>query len=92
MAANRVDPEPNGALKCDYLAKTVIITTGVHPRELGVSGEKEYRNKGVSYCTTCDGPLFAGKTVATIGGGNSALESGLMLADIAKKIYVINKS
>jgi len=75
-----------------YLAKTIIITTGVHPRPLNVPGEQEFRNKGVSYCTTCDGPLFSGKIVATIGGGNSALESGLMLADIASNIYVINKN
>jgi len=77
---------------CDYLAKTVIVTTGVHPRSLNVPGEKEFRNKGVSYCTTCDGPLFKDKTVATIGGGNSALESALMLADISTKVYVINKN
>ena len=76
----------------DYNAKTVIVATGVHPRPLNVPGEKEFRNKGVSYCTTCDGPLFGGKVVATIGGGNSALESGLMLADIAAKVYVLNKN
>ncbi len=81
-----------GAKKCDYEAKAVIIATGVHPRELNVPGEKELRNKGVSYCTVCDGPLFPGKTVATIGGGNSVLESGIMLADIASKVYVINKN
>ena len=75
-----------------YEAKTVIVTTGGHPRELGIPGEKEFRNKGVSYCTTCDGPIFAGRTVATIGGGNSALESGLMLADICKKVYIVNKN
>lgn len=76
----------------NYYANTVIISTGVHPRPLNVPGEIEFRNKGVSYCTTCDGPLFGGKIVATIGGGNSALESGLMLADIASKVYVINKN
>lgn len=76
----------------EYQARTVIISTGVRPRSLDVPGEKEFRNKGVSYCTTCDGPLFGGKVVATIGGGNSALESGLMLADIASKVYVINKN
>jgi len=76
----------------NYNAKTVIVATGVHPRELGIPGEKEFRNKGVSYCTTCDGPLFGGKIVVTIGGGNSALESGLMLVDIARKVYVINKN
>ncbi|MDO8495703.1 MAG: FAD-dependent oxidoreductase [bacterium] len=81
-----------GAQKCDYLAKSVIIATGVHPRELDVKGEKEFRNKGISYCTVCDGPLFSGKVTATIGGGNSALESALMLADISSKVYVINKN
>lgn len=84
---------PKGlTLDCDYLAKSVIVTTGVHPRELNVSGEKEFRNKGVSYCTVCDGPLFAGKVTAVIGGGNSALEAGLMLADISSKVYIINKN
>jgi len=81
-----------GAKKCDYVAKAVIVATGVHPRELGATGEKQFRNKGVSYCSTCDMPLFAGKTVAVIGGGNSALESALMGLDIAKKVYVINKN
>ena len=76
----------------NYNAKTVIIATGVHPRPLNVPGEQEFRNKGVSYCSTCDMPLFSGKIVATIGGGNSALESGLMGADIASKVYAINKN
>ncbi len=73
-------------------ARSVILASGAHPRLLGIPGEAEFRNKGVSYCTTCDGPIFAGQTVATIGGGNSALESGLMLADICEKVYVINKN
>ncbi len=73
-------------------ARAVIVATGLHPRELGVPGEKEYRLKGVSYCTTCDGPLFGGKITATIGGGNSALESALMMADIASQVYVVNKN
>ena len=73
-------------------AKTVIVATGVHPRELGIPGERELNRKGVSYCTVCDGPLFAGRTVATIGGGNSALESAIMLSQIAKKVYVLNKN
>ncbi len=76
----------------DYQADAVIVATGVHPRELNVPGEKEFRNKGVSYCTVCDGPLFNGKTTAVVGGGNSALEAGLMLADISSKVYVINKN
>lgn len=82
----------DGSLKCDYVAKAVIIATGVHPRELNVPGEKELRNKGVSYCTVCDGPLFPGKAVAIIGGGNSALEAGIMMADIASRVYMINKN
>ncbi|MEK7514776.1 MAG: FAD-dependent oxidoreductase [Patescibacteria group bacterium] len=75
-----------------FQSRAVIVATGVHPRELGVPGEKEFRNKGVSYCTTCDGPIFSGKITATVGGGNSALESALMLADIASHVYVINKN
>ncbi len=78
--------------KEEYQAHTVIIATGVHPRELNVPGEKQFRAKGLSYCTTCDGPLFKNKTVATIGGGNAALESALMLSDIAQKVYLINKN
>src|SRR3989344_9219161 len=92
MASDKVVPSSDGALKCDYEAKTVIIATGAHPKELNIPGEKEYRTKGVSYCTVCDGPIFAGKTCATIGGGNSALDSALMLADICSKVYVINKN
>jgi thioredoxin-disulfide reductase len=75
-----------------YDAKAVIVATGAHSRLLGVPGEAEYRLTGVSYCTVCDGPLFKGKKVATIGGGNSALESALMMADIATHVTVINKN
>jgi len=91
MAGLKVqEKEDDNAVKCDYTAKAVILATGVHPKPLNVPGDKEYRNKGVSYCTTCDGPLFKDRTTATIGGGNSALESSLMMAEIAKKHYVIN--
>ncbi len=75
-----------------YAARAVIVATGVHPRELSIPGEKEFRNKGVSYCTVCDGPVFGGKTVAIVGGGNSALEAGLMMAEIASKVYMLNKN
>ena len=92
MAGEKIPDTESGTLKCDYMAKAVIVATGVHPRELGVPGEKEHRNKGVSYCSTCDMPLFGGKTVAVVGGGNSALESALMGVDICKKVYVINKN
>ena len=92
MVGEKMPDGKEGALKCDYVAKAVIVATGVHPRELGITGEKEFRNKGVSYCSTCDMPLFGGKTVTVIGGGNSALESALMGVDIAKKVCVINKN
>jgi len=72
-----------------YQAKAVLVSTGVHPRKLGVPGEEEFRGKGVTYCTTCDGPLFRGKTTVTIGGGNSALESAIMMSAIAKKVYIL---
>ncbi len=74
-----------------FEAKSVIIATGVHPRLLGVPGEDEFKSKGVSYCSTCDGPLFKDKVVAVVGGGNSALESGIMLSGIATKTYVLTK-
>ena len=92
MAVEKLPDGSQPDLRCDYVTKALILATGVHPRELNVPGEKEFRNKGVSYCTVCDGPIFAGKVTATIGGGNSALESALMLSDIASQIYVINKN
>jgi len=76
--------------KGEYEAKTAIISSGKVSRELGVPGEKEFKNKGLTYCATCDGPLFSGKTVAVIGGGNSALDAALQLVKIAKHIYIIN--
>lgn len=78
--------------KASYQAKTVIIASGKRPRELSVPGEKEFKNRGLTYCATCDGPLFAGKEVVVIGGGNSALDAGLQMARIAKKVYLINIS
>ena len=75
-----------------WQSRAVIIATGSKPRQLNVPGEKEFRGKGVSYCTVCDGPLFKDKVVATIGGGNSANESGIMMSSIAKKVYVITKN
>lgn len=72
-------------------ASSVIIATGITPRRLDVPGEKEFRDRGVTYCTVCDGPLFKNKTTATIGAGNSALESALMLAEIAETEYLITK-
>jgi alkyl hydroperoxide reductase subunit F len=74
-----------------YETKTVIIATGIHPRQLGIPGEREFDRKGITYCTVCDGPLFRNKITTTIGSGNSALESAIMMAGISKKVYLISK-
>lgn len=76
--------------KGSYRAKTAIIASGKRSRELGVPGEKEFKNRGLTYCATCDAPLFSGKDVAVIGGGNSALDAALQLIKIAKFVYLIN--
>ncbi len=78
--------------KGEYRAKAVIVASGKRSRELGAPGEKEFKNKGVTYCATCDGPLFSGKDVAIIGGGNSALDAALQMVRIAKKVYIINNA
>ena len=75
-----------------YEAKTAIIASGARWRELGIPGEKEFKNKGLTYCATCDGPLFAGRDVAVIGGGNSGLEATLQLMKIAKSVRLIEAS
>ncbi|MFC1658300.1 NAD(P)/FAD-dependent oxidoreductase [Candidatus Omnitrophota bacterium] len=76
--------------KNSYETKTVIIATGSIPRKLGVPGEDKYANKGVTYCSICDGPLFSGKDIAIVGAGNSALEGVDFTKDIARKIYLVN--
>ena len=73
----------------EYTAKTVIVASGRRPRKLGVQGEDVFQNKGITYCATCDAPLFADMDVAVIGGGNAALDAALQLTKIAKKIYLI---
>lgn len=72
-------------------AKTVIIATGAEHVTLGVSGEEELKGMGVSYCATCDGAFFRGKTVAVIGGGDVALEDAIFLARGCEKVYVIHR-
>ena len=76
----------NGAV---LKAKTVILATGARWREINVPGEKEYRNHGVAYCPHCDGPLFKGKRVAVIGGGNSGVEAAIDLAGLVKHVTLI---
>ena len=70
-------------------SKTVILSTGARWREVNVPGEKEYRNKGVAYCPHCDGPLFKGKRVAVIGGGNSGVEAAIDLAGIVGHVTLL---
>jgi len=69
--------------------KTVIVATGADPRPLEAKVEKEFIGKGLSYCVTCDGPIFKDKTVAVVGGGNCGLEAALFMVNYAKKIYVL---
>jgi thioredoxin-disulfide reductase len=75
----------------EYQSKTVIIATGSEPRKLNIEGEKEFLGKGVSYCTTCDGPFFAKKDVAVIGGGNAGFEAAIFLSQIANKVYIMER-
>ena len=74
-----------------FLAKTVIIATGAEPRELGLECERELIGKGVHYCAHCDGRFYKGKTVAVIGGGNSAVSDALYLSRLAKKVYLVHR-
>ncbi|UHA73409.1 alkyl hydroperoxide reductase subunit F [Paenibacillus sp. 481] len=76
----------NGAV---LKSKTVIVSTGARWRNMGVPGEAEFKNKGVAYCPHCDGPLFIGKDVAVVGGGNSGIEAAIDLAGIVKHVTVL---
>lgn len=72
-----------------YRTKTLIVTSGSRRRKLGIPGEETYNGRGVAYCSTCDAPLFGGKDVAVVGGGNAGLEAALDLVPYAKKIYLL---
>jgi len=72
-------------------AHALILAMGGSPRKLNIPGEKEYYGKGVSYCAVCDGFFFRNKTVAVIGGGDSAVEEGLYLAKLAQKVYLVHR-
>jgi NADH-dependent peroxiredoxin subunit F len=76
----------NGAV---LKSKSVILSTGARWRDIGVPGEAEFRNKGVAYCPHCDGPLFEGKEIAVVGGGNSGIEAAIDLAGIVKHVTVL---
>jgi NADH-dependent peroxiredoxin subunit F len=73
-----------------YQTKAVIVATGKRPRELNVPGEQRLKGRGVTYCATCDGPLFSGQKVAVVGGGNSALEAVQDTAKITEHVYLIS--
>ena len=92
-----INLEDNNISKCvitsnnKYETKTIILATGSDNRKLGIENEDELTGKGMSYCATCDGAFYKGKTVAVVGGGNTALEDALYLSDIAEKVYLIHR-
>ncbi len=75
----------------EFAARAVIVATGKSPRLLGVPGEKEFQGRGVTYCSTCDGPIFAGMDVLVVGGGNSGLDSAVQLMKICPKVYLVEQ-
>lgn len=96
VRADKLLPGENGALHTvqfegggQLQAKTVILATGARWRTLGVPGEDDYRNRGVSFCPHCDGPLFKGKPIAVVGGGNSGVEAAIDLAGVTEHVTVI---
>jgi alkyl hydroperoxide reductase subunit F len=77
--------------KSSYTAKTVLVATGSHRRKLDVPGAEKFDNKGLTYCASCDGPVFAGQDVAVIGGGNAAFETASQLLAYAKSVTLLNR-
>lgn len=75
----------------DYETKAVILATGAEHRKVGIPGEEEYAGRGVSYCAVCDGAFFKGRDLVVIGGGDSAIEEGLYLTQLAKSVTVIHR-
>ncbi len=74
-----------------YIAKAIIVATGSSPRRLGIEGEERFKNRGVSYCATCDGFFYKGKDVCVIGGGDTACEEAIFLTGFANKVYLIHR-
>ncbi len=75
----------------EYLSHTVILSTGATPRPLGIPNEDEYVGRGVHYCAHCDGRFYKGRTVAVVGGGNSAVEDALYLSSLVERVYLIHR-
>ena len=86
-----INPKVINTDKGEYFAKTVIIATGANHKHLGIANEEQLIGKGVGYCAACDGMFFREKTVAVVGGGNSAAADALLLSKICKKVYVIHR-
>ncbi len=97
IEARHIDLEDEGRVKVvytdqeEYRAKALILAMGASHRQLGVPGEKELAGMGVSYCATCDGAFFKGRTVAVVGGGDAAAEDALFLARGCEKVYLIHR-
>jgi len=94
VAELRRDPESHYVVVTDreeILTRTVILAPGVEPRRSGIPGEAEFIGRGVSWCATCDGALYRGKTVAVIGGGDSAVEEGMFLTKFADKVFLVHR-
>lgn len=89
-----IKPGPDFVLKTqeeEFTTKSIIIATGAKAKPLNINGEKRFFGRGVSYCATCDGPLFKDKDVAVIGGGDRAIEEAIFLSSYAKKVYLIHR-
>lgn len=93
---SRIKPSDAGfivtAYDKQYKSEGLILAYGKSPKDLGVPGEEELKGKGISYCATCDAPLFKGKVVAVAGIGDIAAEAGLLCAKFAKKVYILSKT
>lgn len=76
----------------EFLSKTLLFATGSKYKELGITGELEFKNKGVHYCAVCDGPLYKNKTLVVVGGGDSAVKEALFLSEFGKKVYIFARS
>lgn len=93
---NKIEKSKDGnftvySSKEKFEAKTVIVAIGLTPRRLAIPGEEKFSGKGVSYCANCDGPFFKNKTVAVVGGGNSAIDAAEIMSKIAKKVYLVHR-
>lgn len=91
----KVEKTPGGFLitttEKNLESRSIIVASGASPKKLGVTGEEKYIGKGISYCATCDGPFFAGKEIAVVGGGDTAVKEAIFLSKMAKNVYIIHR-